>query len=286
MTSDISELYSARAIARGKTFRSLFTIHEQKQGDVYIRMISGLNAGMNNVDAIGEHRYSIHVSPRSPQYNVVKRTFTVKNEAPLTSVALTNAVKARTGFTHIVSQSFSDLNGRIYDRPNDGKPLILLNTFDHRKQTLMLSLFVGYSDAIFPETHPEMITVFHTKFFQFVVCSAVLDFPSTFFGRTIDTVTFRPEDFEDQGDQAHATTLMQGYGPDRCLALARSLHAHMHIKVLEILLINAPDVEAQMLYRKLIERRVRDLKRYNQQNDIRPGLLNMDRDLRVDLALD
>ncbi|MBY5606583.1 hypothetical protein [Rhizobium leguminosarum] len=279
------ELYSARAIARGKNFRSLFTVHEQKQGDVYIRLISGLNSGMNDVDTISEHRYSIHVSPKSKDYNVIKRTLTAKDKSSLTSVALTNAVKARTGFTHIVSQSFTDLTDRIYDRPEDGKLILPLNTFDQRKQTFMLSLFVGYPDAIFPKTYPELITIFHTKFFQFVICSDVLDFPSTFFGRTIDSATFRPEDFENERDQAHARRLMEGYGPERCIALARSLHKWMHIGVLEILLVNAPDREAQLLYQSLIKQRLWEQEQYDRKNDILPGYINMHQDLRVDLPL-
>ncbi|MGO7362311.1 hypothetical protein [Rhizobium leguminosarum] len=285
MAASSSELYSARAIARGKTFRSLFTVHEHKQGDVYIRLMSGLNSGMNNVDTIGEQRYSIHVSPNSTEYNVIKRTLTVKDKAPLTSVALTNAVKVRTGFTHIFSQSFTDLTSRIYDRPDDGRPLLPLNKFDQRKQTLMLSLFVGYLDADFPKSYKEMITVFHTKFFQFVICSDVLDFPSTFFGRTSESVTFRPEDFENDRDQAHARTLMEGYGPDRCIALARSQHKQMHIGVLEILLVNAPDRETQLLYQSLLTRRLREQEQYDRKNDILPGYINMHQDLRVDLPL-
>lgn len=94
------------------TARNVMTLTEEAKGDVYIRVYSGGQVGFGSeAIAVVEDRYSLHPSEKSTENVTLKHTLALANGEKRTSVALSDAVKTKSGFFHVFSHRTTELKG-------------------------------------------------------------------------------------------------------------------------------------------------------------------------------
>ncbi len=216
------------------TPRSLLLIEENKKGDVYVRIKSGTQVGIppNEIPVL-QDRYSIHPSPKSPNYSTLKSTFELANGLKRTSVAVTDAVKQKSGFAHLFSHRSSDLMAPLCDVPNDDIETIELGDFDNRKYALFLGAFIGHPDSEFCASENEIINSIRSEHFQIVIANVWVDIPPLPFAWTMNSLTLAPEIFEDEGAQESAYHKMAADSAEGCLKLFRGLKDELLVNLLE-----------------------------------------------------
>ncbi len=249
-------------VANGK-LRNLLSIKESPKGDVYIRLKSGRQVGIPpNEIKISEHRYSIHVSPRSANYTTLKRTLQLEGGQSSTGCALTDAVKCNNGFSPIFSHRTTDLSGSDYDVKNDNTDSILLKSFDPEKEGLVFTIFVGNPEENFlKQSDNAIIAKFNTKNFQFIICYCFIRFsqnlPIPFslpFAWTMDSITFDPETFNKQSSIYGAHEKMSGDAPQECIKYFCSSKDFLMINLLETHKELSTNVEIKNFFQHMINK--------------------------------
>ena len=225
--------------------RSILMIEEAAKGDVYIRIKSGTQVGVPpNAVAVLQDRYSVHPSPKSPNYTTLKSTVELADGRKRTSVALTDAVKLRRGFAHLFTHRSSDLEAPIYDLPVDNIGTIGLGDFDPNQQTLITGVFIGHPDSEFPTAPANaLVNSFNSTHFKFVICHHWLDIPALPFAWSMNSLTFAPEIFEDDQSREAALKKLEGQHPQSCLELFENFSNELLVNLLETYLVFAPDEE-------------------------------------------
>ncbi|RAX40751.1 hypothetical protein [Rhizobium tropici] len=239
--------------------RNLLIFEEKKKGDVYIRLKSGVQIGMPpNEILIHQDRYSIHPSPISPTYTTVKKTFELKDETKITQSALTNAVKRKTGFAHIFTHRYSDLSAPLYDVQADCRDVIELGDFDASKMALVVGLFVGHPDLIFPANSPTVgVDTFTSSKFRFVVCSTWLTIPAGLSSWTKSSITFPPELCGSVETQDSARQRMVGESPEACMELFQALTLELAANLLESHIAVSPDEDTRVWLQSELDKLLR-----------------------------
>ena len=129
----------------GQKLRRVFKITQNKKGDVYLRIISGIRRGESSAGSlISEDRISLHISQASPNYNTFKRTSSTADGAIDDTVQLNTAIKSGKGFAHLTSVMFSDLAATIYDLDSSEKEhALVIGEFDPKQHTACCAVFAG-----------------------------------------------------------------------------------------------------------------------------------------------
>ena len=213
-------LLSARfVILAGGIKRRLLTVWENKPGDVYIRLHSGLQVGMPPEHTpILQHRYSIHPSPRSSTFTSIKQTFELSDGTKSSAIHLTDAVKLKTGFAPSFNVRFSDLRASCYDYNGEsGGREICLGEFDSNGETLIVAALLGNKRKLFPSSSIHYLIVpLISQQFKIVIKAGIVRLPATPMARTIGRATLRPEEVNDPIARARRRLGMTGLNVAQC----------------------------------------------------------------------
>lgn len=218
--------------------RALITFRENKKGDFYIGMYSGLQVGIppENI-AIKEHKYSIHVSERIPSKNLIKRTFVLKDGSEKNSYAYTNAIKTKSGFFCISIRRYSDLSSNRYDTPKEiSFKSINIGDFSPSHHTLIIGIFVGSRESVFSKTSDScLIFPVFSSLFQVIILVAWNNAPATPFAWSMDSVTMPSEDGMSDEEKLSLLKFMSGNSPDQCISYFKDAVVYLTKNQLETL---------------------------------------------------
>jgi hypothetical protein len=200
--------------------RALVTFRENTKGDLYIGMYSGLQVGVppDNIK-IKEHRYSLHVSERIPTDNLIKRTFILEDGSERNLYTYTNAVKTKSGFFCISLKRYSDLSASYYDvSENTSFKKINIGDFSPSHHTLIVGIFVGSPESLFPETSDTCL-IFRvvSLLFQIIILVAWNQAPATPFAWFMDSVTMPSEEGMSDEEKQSLAKFMSGKSPTQCM---------------------------------------------------------------------
>ena len=236
-------------------WRNVVVIDESPKGDVYIRVKSGTQVGIPpNASAVVEDRYSIHPSPNSPNYTMLKHTLTLENGSTTTSAALTDAVKLKRGFSHLFSHRSSDLAQPVNDFNDDAASVLSSGDFDTRCGSLVFGIFVGHPNTGFPiESDRQVANAIRSQHFQIVLCHVWLNLPALPFSWTLKSLTIPPELYDDAHGKESAYRKMSGKSAESSLELFHGLANELVVNLLELYTSLAQDDEQKRLYRSAID---------------------------------
>lgn len=233
--------------------RNILTIEENSKGDIYIRLKSGTGAGIAPYEKLKQHRYSIHPSPKSQYYTTLKTTLEFANKK-ITSVALTTAVKSRKGFSHLCIHRFAKMEGAVNDITDDGTDTLTLFDFIEAENTLVLGIFIGHVESVFPSYKDIRIFELCISDVKLVLCFYLIDFPAIGFFRTMDNVTFAPEIFKDDLSSVEAAKIkMDAKSPGDCINLYMELTCELLVNLLETCRDIFQDAEAKAIMQSKID---------------------------------
>jgi hypothetical protein len=205
-------------------FFPLFSVTAKSSGDLTI--------GINSADtfighparpAVVSQKYSIHWSPNSPVYTTIKHTVRLSDGQEITHVALTDAVKKRTGFALVmirrVEYVFSNRTHISLEQlRKDNAQAHIFGFYDPRKETLVHGLIIGPADLAF-EAHRENIAVAQHAFkkFRVIIPVSLFKFSPHFTTDFLHILTFRPEYPDDPVLEQSLRRLMEGRSDGICL---------------------------------------------------------------------
>lgn len=171
--------------------------------------MSNTEPGSSENPEILHQKYSVHMSPNSPEFSTIVHTLWLSDGRKLLSRALTDAVKSKKGFFHIFSRRCSDLSPARYDVPeSDGAQRLELASVIENF-TLIYSVFVGHSSSTFGPQPNTSVIEFAFSEFKIIVLSAYIPLPPHHTGYFLHNLTFRPE-IEDIITQGAMRDLMRG----------------------------------------------------------------------------
>lgn len=234
---------------RGK--REVLSIIEKSSGELIIPLKFG---GTFEVDKIlrpiHDYRYSIHLSPRSPNFTTVKLT-TRLDDRKITSVALTDSVKRKSGFSNVYVRRCQYPISQVRDKKYAASDTVVtLPAFDPYEMTLFQGVFLGHPDSEFTASHPDIgIYPIQFRMFQLVIFfSFRFFFPTATFGEIIHSATLPPEAEDHPIAQDILRELMKGRTPDKCLA---SYENHVDFLSKRFLMRILPTITDERLKRSL-----------------------------------
>jgi hypothetical protein len=141
-------------VSANGVFRRLLGMTEKSEGSVYVRLYSGLNAGLTDYEAeIGEHRFSLHPSP-DLKYSVMNSHVRLKNGQDAKIASRVSAIKSEVGFSPVFFCRFTDLTHPLHNIEKS-KGALASNLFkgdfnyDYKNSTIFIGLFVGGTNAEF-----------------------------------------------------------------------------------------------------------------------------------------
>jgi hypothetical protein len=142
--------------------RTLFSVIEKANGELVITLKTGGYFGSppQPDSRVIEQRYSIHTSPKSPDYNVMKLTINMEDGRPVHLVALTDAVKKRNGFSTLLVRRCEDLS-RLDEAPRgqNKERILTLAEYDPARGNFYYGIFVGHPDTVFDATDPGIALI-------------------------------------------------------------------------------------------------------------------------------
>lgn len=204
-------------------FRTLFTIIEKPGGELIIPIKGAERSGSDwsSGKKVLEQRYSIHPSPKSAEFNVLKLTINLEGGESISTVALTDAVKAKRGFSILFArrcQTFADSPPEVI---NPKQQTYALAEFDPTMFNLMHAVFVGSADSEF-DARDENIVINSWTFekFKIVVMASLYMLPSHHTTEMLHALTLPPETAKQQEEVRRF--LMQGRSPEVCLEQYRN----------------------------------------------------------------
>ncbi len=217
----------------------LFSILEKPNGDLIIISKSASRWGFphRNIEML-EYRYSIHVSPKSPTFTTIKYTANLSDGQHRTSVAITDAVKCRTGFAPVFVELTPNPSLRsVRLSESDNENIVQIADYRPRRQTLHYGVFVGAPTFCFPVMVGNIKVVQHTfKQFGIVVLSSLFEFPSASIGGNAVAMTLDPNTPKSREDQLKLQKGMHGQSPGSCLRGFRQTARHLAKRYLHDLL--------------------------------------------------
>jgi hypothetical protein len=220
--------------------RSLFSIVEKESGELILplthspRYAHTSQYDWNNAPTILESRISIHPSPNSPEFTTIKKTIVLNNGKKITADALTDAVKAKNGFSTVFVRRSETLVGDGYAALGKMKPgdhLLSLPEFDPRRWTLFSGLFLGHPDIEFDAENDDlMLHIAGIKFksFQLVAMFSLLPMRSHYTSDLASNMTFDPTKIP------ILRLMMSGKSASFCLEHYRNTVQEMTRRVLNI----------------------------------------------------
>ncbi len=175
-------------VSANGAYRRLLVMSDRPDGSVYVRVYSGLNAGLTDLDStIREHRFSLHPSP-DLDYSVMHRHMLLKTGEEGKSASRVSAIKAGQGFSPVFFSRFTDLLHPLHDisASKGAKACKIFHdefNFDYKKCTLFMGLFVGAPGATFEPLRSD--TIYKEWVFEelkVLILAGYSDFPASPFG--------------------------------------------------------------------------------------------------------
>jgi hypothetical protein len=242
-------------------YRGLFSILEKKSGELIIPVTHGGRYGdastldYDTAVPILEERISVHLSPNSEDLTTIKKTTVLANGRRITAVALTDAVKRKSGFSNIFIRRYENLSGEGYaalGKAKIGDRLLVIPEHDPKFATIFGGLYLGHPDAEFtvekedPMLHKEAIRF---RNFQLVVIFLLEPFRSHYTTDVGSNVTFDLKSGAG-GRKALLHALMLGKSAEICVIQFYTAVWAMSRRVLKIELKEATNPEAVKFFRK------------------------------------
>jgi hypothetical protein len=207
--------------------RILFSIVEKSNGELILPIKSAERMGPDWTTGpiVLEQRYSIHPSPKSADFTTIKQTINLEGGKSITTVALTDAVKKKSGFSIILVRRCQNLvdspQPAFRTKPHDR--LLTLNGFDPITFTLFFGLFVGHPETKFDTTDDELVIApFYFQKFQVVLITSLFYMPSYRTTEMLHALTSRPESAKHQHQETVFRHLMMGKSPEICVRQYRT----------------------------------------------------------------
>lgn len=205
----------------------LFSIVEKPNGELILPIVSAERMGPNwdTGPRVLEHRYSIHTSPQSQDFTTIKQTINLATGPSVTTVALTDAVKKRTGFSLILVRRCQNLVDapHVAFRHKHRDKLFVLPEFDPIKFTLFVGMFVGHPDELFGSTDDEIIiSPFHFRTFQIVIMASLIAMPSHHTTQFVHALTTPPDLAKHEQQRELLHYLMMGKPASICIRQYRT----------------------------------------------------------------
>lgn len=205
------------------SLRTLFTVIEKRSGELIIPIKGAARYGPNwsTGKKILEQRYSIHASPNSAEFNVLKQTIKLEGGESITAVALTDAVKAKRGFSVLFVRRCQRLADTPPETINPKEQTYALAEVDQNVFNFMHAIFIGSPHSEFDARDPDIvINSFVFKKFKIVVIASLYALPSHHTTEMLHALTLPPE--KAQQEYAERRFLMQGRSPEICLQQYRN----------------------------------------------------------------
>ena len=202
-----------------------------------------------------EQRYSIHPSPKSPEFTTIKQTINVEGSRRITTVALTDAVKKQSGFSIILVRRCQNLVDapRISFRHKPQDKLLGLAEFDPTQFTLFVGIFVGHPDTKFDVTNEEIVIApFYFGNFQIVLMASLLTMPSHHTTEFVHALTTPPELAKHEHQGKLLRHLMTGKSPLICIQQYQNSVKWLAKRFLERMLLEVTNPEVAEAIRKRI----------------------------------
>jgi hypothetical protein len=203
--------------------RTLFTVIEKPNGELIVPIKGADRFGPDWSEGkkVLEQRYSIHPSPKSEEFNVLKQTINLEGGDPITTVALTDAVKSKRGFSILFARRCQRLADGPPESINPKEQTYVLAEFDQTLFNFMHAIFIGSPESQFDVRDPDMvINSFTFKRFKIVVIASLYNLPSHNTTEMLHALTLPPEQAQQEYDERRF--LMQGRSPDVCLQQYRN----------------------------------------------------------------
>jgi len=207
--------------------RILFSIVEKSNGELILPIKSAERMGPDwtTGPTVLEHRYSIHPSSKSADFTTIKQTINLEGGKRITTVALTDAIKKKSGFSIVLVRRCQNLvespQPMFLPKPRDR--LLALNGFDPIMYTLFFGIFVGHPDTKFDATADEIVIApFYFQKFQVLLMASLFYMPSHHTTEMLHALTSPPELAKHQPQEAVLRHLMTGKSPEICVRQYRT----------------------------------------------------------------
>jgi hypothetical protein len=275
-------------------YRGLFSLLEKPNGELIVpvthsgRYSDGSTLDYDRASAILEERISIHLSPNSEEFTTIKRTTVLADGRRITAVALTDAVKRKSGFSSIFVRRYENLSGDGYaplGKAKIGECLLVVPEHDPKFFTMFGGgVYLGHPDVEFkvdekdPMLHIEAIRF---RNFQLVVMFSLQPFRSHYTTETGNNVTYNPKLGRESG-RALLDALMRGKSAQICVAQYSIAVWAMSRRVLNIELKEATNAEAIKFFKKCLREIPRPITRTRRGKDgpsttvLYPPIIEMD----------
>jgi hypothetical protein len=210
------------AVRIGGKSRILFSILEKPNGELIVPSKTAEKADNSDGPRLLEQRYSIHPSPKSSEFTMVKQTLNTVDGKTEDSVVLTDAVKLKTGFSIIFVRRVQSLSSDRYvieaTKKQDERTVVLAD-FDESLNSFFFGVFLGHPDTPFdiPSDDRVVVNHFYFKKFKIILLATVMQIPSHYTTDYSHAVTFRPQSVSDPQSQEVMRYQMQGKPAAICL---------------------------------------------------------------------
>jgi hypothetical protein len=236
-------------------YRGLFSVLERPNGELIIPVTHGGRytdlsvLDYDTASIILEERISVHLSPDSEQFTTIKKSTALDDGRRNTVVALTDAIKRKSGFSNIFVRRYENLSGEGYaslGKVKLGDRLLVIPEHDPKFNTMFGGLYVGHPDIEFKTANNDpMLHIEAIKFreFQLVVLFLLQPFRSHNTTEVGSNITFDPR--SDTGRRkTFLQALMHGKPADICVLQYYNAVWKMSRRVLNIELKEAKSPEA------------------------------------------
>jgi hypothetical protein len=246
-------------------YRGLFSVLEKSNGELIIPVTHGgrytdlSKLDYGSASHILEERISVHLSPNSGEFTTIKKSTVLDDGRRITAVALTDAVKRKSGFANIFVRRYENLSGDGYaptGKIRAGDRLLVVPEHDPKHDTMFAGLFVGHPDSEFnavnkdPMLHIQAIR-FHD--FQLVMLLLLQPFRSHYTTEVGSNITFDPQSGIGTR-KVIMQALMQGKSADICVTQYYNAVWEMSRRVLQIELREATTPEATRYFSMCLKR--------------------------------
>ena len=223
--------------------RALFSILEKSNGELIMPLTSAPRYGRHggewdDAPNVLEQRISIHPSSNSSTYTTIKRTTNLSDNRSLTSVALTDAVKERTGFSGVFTRRVEDLSGDGYaplGRVRLGDRILWVPEFDRKRYTLFFAVYVGHPKMEFNINDRDAMLLIEPiafKEFQIITMFWLEPMPSHYTSEIAYNVTHDPQTPSEPN--ITSSSFMSGSSPTDCVKLFRNSITALTARLLKI----------------------------------------------------
>jgi hypothetical protein len=214
------------------TPKTLFTIYEQPDEELILAIKFAENYTTGIGGKILEQRYSIHLSPKSPDFNAIKQTFVTEHEE-ITAVALTDAFKKQTGFAPVYSRLCPNLSLDRYTSDTDA-PQVVLGAHDPIVETFVYGVFIGNPGVSLAREGAGTVSVIEHDFsrFRVIVLADPIPMSSYHNGFLAHNLTLNPE-LGPESEQQFRKNAMKGQGAPQCFVLFQYLRAGLALRILD-----------------------------------------------------